>query len=277
MMRFSPGDRQTFPGFFEALCQGRTTVQIGDNLNMFDMTYIDNLVHAHLLAAEKLGTTVPRSVFDVRLGPVNATLGRRKLPTSVHRPDGKWLEGERPSADSIDPDVDVPLPASRNRFDQFFRGSQSVGGDDDGDSIPIAGQVFIVTNGEPVPFWSVPRFVWRMTNGYVAPYIFVLPRSLTLFLAPLWESGAKLCGISPEPFTSTNIIYVTAIRYHNIEKTRRLLGYEPIVGLEEGVRRTVEVGFWSPFPSGQRVFWLIVSVCDWKQWFKANKPDMLPK
>jgi sterol-4alpha-carboxylate 3-dehydrogenase (decarboxylating) len=244
MIVFSPGDRQLFPGFFATLRQGRTKVQLGDNLNIFDMTYIDNLVHAHLLAAEKLGTTVPRSVFDMRLGPVNATLGRRDLPTSVHRPDGKWLEGERPSADSIDPDVDAPLPASRNRFDQFFRGSESAGGDADGDSIPIAGQVYIVTNGEPAPFWSVPRFVWRTTNGHVAPSTFVLPRSLTLFfLAPLWEFVAKLCGMSPEPFTSTKIMYVTSNFYCNIEKARRLLGYEPIVGLEEGVRRTVEVGY----------------------------------
>jgi sterol-4alpha-carboxylate 3-dehydrogenase (decarboxylating) len=218
---------------------------MGDNLNLFDWTYVDNLVHAHLLAAEKLGTAVPRSVFDERHGPVNATLGRRELPTSVHRVDGNWLEGEQPPAHSGEADVDAPLPASRNRFDQFFSASQGAPGNDTGDSIPIAGQVFIVTNGEPTPFWSLPRYVWRSTNGHVAPHTFVLPRSVGLFVATLWEFGAKLCGINPEPFTSTKIRYMCASRYFNIEKARKLLGYEPIVGLEEGVKRTIEVNIGS--------------------------------
>jgi hypothetical protein len=34
---------------------------------------------------------------------------------------------------------------------------------------------------------------------------------------------------------------VTREKWHNIEKARRVLGYEPIVGLDEGIRRTVDV------------------------------------
>ena len=42
-------------------------------------------------------------------------------------------------------------------------------------------------------------------------------------------------------FTRYRVGYSCATRYHNIEKARRVLGYEPEVGLEEGVRRMVEV------------------------------------
>lgn len=34
--------------------QGRTNVQVGDNDNMFDFTYVENVAHAHLLAARAL-------------------------------------------------------------------------------------------------------------------------------------------------------------------------------------------------------------------------------
>jgi sterol-4alpha-carboxylate 3-dehydrogenase (decarboxylating) len=34
--------------------QGRTNVQVGNNDNMFDFTYVENVAHAHLLAARAL-------------------------------------------------------------------------------------------------------------------------------------------------------------------------------------------------------------------------------
>ena len=37
--------------------QGRTNVQIGDNDNLFDFTYVENVAHAHLLAARALLVT----------------------------------------------------------------------------------------------------------------------------------------------------------------------------------------------------------------------------
>jgi sterol-4alpha-carboxylate 3-dehydrogenase (decarboxylating) len=37
--------------------QGRTNVQVGDNHNLFDFTYAENVAHAHLLAAHALLVT----------------------------------------------------------------------------------------------------------------------------------------------------------------------------------------------------------------------------
>jgi len=41
--------------------QGRTGVQVGDNDNLFDFTYVENVAHAHLLAARSLLTTAALS------------------------------------------------------------------------------------------------------------------------------------------------------------------------------------------------------------------------
>ena len=51
---FGEGDNQFLPGLLEAYHTGKTTVQLGDNKNKFDTTYVGNVAHAHLLAARAL-------------------------------------------------------------------------------------------------------------------------------------------------------------------------------------------------------------------------------
>ncbi|KAF3933898.1 hypothetical protein ABW19_dt0204383 [Dactylella cylindrospora] len=51
---FGPGDRQVVPGFITVVKNGQTKWQLGNNTNLFDFTYIDNLAYAHLLAASTL-------------------------------------------------------------------------------------------------------------------------------------------------------------------------------------------------------------------------------
>ncbi|KAH8798574.1 hypothetical protein DL96DRAFT_1564910 [Flagelloscypha sp. PMI_526] len=40
--------------------------------------------------------------------------------------------------------------------------------------------------------------------------------------------------------TQFRVSFCCSTRWHNIEKARRVLGYEPQVGVEEGVRRMME-------------------------------------
>jgi hypothetical protein len=42
-------------------------------------------------------------------------------------------------------------------------------------------------------------------------------------------------------FTRFKVSFSCATRWHNIEKARRVLGYEPEVGLDEGIKRMVDV------------------------------------
>src|SRR5258708_5720785 len=55
----SPGDRQVMAGFYQAYERGQTNVQVGENNNLFDWTYVGNVARAHLLAADKLDTPPP--------------------------------------------------------------------------------------------------------------------------------------------------------------------------------------------------------------------------
>lgn len=51
---FGPGDAQVIPGMISVLRNRQTRFRIGNNMNLFDFTYVDNVVHAHLLASRKL-------------------------------------------------------------------------------------------------------------------------------------------------------------------------------------------------------------------------------
>ncbi|SPQ19420.1 eb75a855-c120-4f0a-aa2b-d465e4d54e25 [Thermothielavioides terrestris] len=48
------GDTMQLYHMINVYRQGRTNVQIGDNDNLFDFTYVENVAHAHLLAARAL-------------------------------------------------------------------------------------------------------------------------------------------------------------------------------------------------------------------------------
>lgn len=231
-MIYSPGDRQAIPGWINVYKAGKTKFALGDNLNIFDTTYVDNVVHAHLLAAEKLEQKVHLSVFDHRRKPVQATLPRRKLPTSADAP----LSGGESLSQEQREKLDPPLPAVRNRFDQWFDADNVA---DDSGMISVAGQAYYVSNGEPINFWAWGRTIWYEYAGY--------DKSMTLLPASVGFAFVQLMGLissitgRANSMPADKVKYSVAKRYYNIEKARALLGYEPIVGLDEGLKKAVAV------------------------------------
>lgn len=199
---------------------GKTNVQIGDNRNLFDWTYVDNVVHAHLVAAERLEESVSYEELDTRLPPVDKDLPRRNLPTSTYRPDS-LLSSER----TFDPSFqntsqpDAPLAAARNRYDQWFSLQQQADSSSSPppSSIPVAGQAFFITNGEPIYFWDFPRSIWAEYNGHVPSFVIPLPVGVGMFAAGMGELFCWLRGKTPS-LTRGKIIYSTTHRYYNIEK-----------------------------------------------------------
>ncbi|KAK0535842.1 erg26, C-3 sterol dehydrogenase [Tilletia horrida] len=291
---FGPNDRQALPGFFDVLKTRRTNFQIGNNENLFDWTYVDNVAHAHLLAADKLGAPAllgagaaggagadgARELGTVHLAdPVlgddeKKSARARKVPTSEDRPsppapskDYARLLPSTLSPETLASNLDV-RPVIRNRFDQFWsyirtqeaaqsqQASEKSGGDG-ADSLGVAGQTFFITNGAPVPFWDFPRALWfryfaqaqasgALTAEQAKKYsptpaakAFVLPKQLGLVLASAAEAFGAISGRTVL-FTRFKVTYTASARYHNIEKARRVLGYEPIVGMEEAINRSVE-------------------------------------
>jgi sterol-4alpha-carboxylate 3-dehydrogenase (decarboxylating) len=261
-------------GLYQAYQRGQTHFQVGDNNNLFDYTYVGNLAKAHLIAADKLSspsltassqdTLTIDSLkaelhLDRALQPVSATIGAKRVPTCEARPLGPYVTLP-PNAAEIEAAFTAPRdprtpahPIIRSRFDQFSDNAIDLA---ETSPLQVAGQAFFITNGEPVYFWDFMRLIWlaldppssKSASGAserAQKPVWVIPRSFGMVLGFLAECWASLIG-KEAGFTRYRVGYSCATRYHNIEKARRVLGYEPEIGLEEGVRRMVEVsvGCW---------------------------------
>jgi len=270
---FGPGDRQAIPGMIQVLKTRKHGIQIGANKNLFDWTYVDNVVHAHILAAEKLDRVVPLSAFSMSLPPISKTIERRNLLTSGSKTEEddsstggsdevslvdlsttsskegepasynptSWIQG----SESL---VDRPVPAKRHRWDQWAPISTQINYPDD--KLSVAGEAFFITGGEPVFFWDFARAIWHEYAAHsplakslkIDPkprLTIVIPTFLALFLAQIAQLFATLFN-KTLLFSPEKVIYTTASKFHNIEKARVVLGYEPVVGIHEGVQKAVQ-------------------------------------
>ncbi|GAQ83800.1 sterol-4alpha-carboxylate 3-dehydrogenase (decarboxylating) [Klebsormidium nitens] len=167
---FGPGDKAMIPNMVALAQAGKLSSIVGDGKNLWDFTYIDNVVHGHQCAEKALK-----------------------------------------------------------------EGSEA------------AGKAFFISNGEPYPFWTM---TFDLVGGLGYPkHKYVLPAKPLLLLAVavhhLLELLNKVLGpVLKRPletaFTPSRIRLAIASRYYNVERARKLLGYEPVVPLKEGIRRAIE-------------------------------------
>jgi sterol-4alpha-carboxylate 3-dehydrogenase (decarboxylating) len=267
-------------GFYQAYERGQTHFQIGDNTNLFDWTYVENVARAHLLAADKLDapppavpvahletfpltteevpplTTAEKALVNYPLHPITNSTGSQRVPTCEARPLGPYVTLP-PNAEKIvgafngTNDAFAKRPVVRNRFDALSEYGLAKSKQHNPDTTPlqVAGQVFFITNGEPIYFWDFPRAVWHQLDAYFPEHrtsktVTVLPKPIGMAAAVGSEWYSWLVGQEPT-FTKFKVTFTCATRWHNIEKARRVLGYEPEVGLVEGVKRMVDVSFFS--------------------------------
>jgi nucleoside-diphosphate-sugar epimerase/glyoxylase-like metal-dependent hydrolase (beta-lactamase superfamily II) len=154
---FGPGDNALLPRVLEAFEAGRLR-QIGDGLNLTDLTYIDNAVHGIMLAA-KQGKT---------------------------------------------------------------------------------GHAYTITNDEPVRLWVALRSILSELSNAHQPS--AIPRFLAFAAATVAESVSAISPTHPRPvLTRYGVTLLSRTQTFNIDKARRELGYEPVVRLSEGIRRTAEI------------------------------------
>lgn len=166
------GDTMLLYHMVDVYRQRRHNVQIGDNNNMFDFTYVVNIAHAHLLAAQALRATV----------------------------------------------MAATAPLDHERVD---------------------GEAFFITNDSPMYFWDFGRTVWKYAgNQDSLAKVWVLSRSVGLVLGLASEIVFAILR-KPPTFNRQRIVYTCMTRYYDISKAKRLLGYKPIVPLEEGIKRGV--------------------------------------
>jgi sterol-4alpha-carboxylate 3-dehydrogenase (decarboxylating) len=243
-------------GLYQVYQNRQTHFQIGNNTNMFDWTYVTNVAHAHLLAADKLAEPVaPQTdsrpeIVSYPLPSIDVTTGTYRIPTSEARPLGPCLEPPANAKQLVEafehPDMvqQHPRPVTRSRFDPLCDAAIARAPTN---PLQVAGQAFFITNGEPIYFWDLPRSVWRRLAERDparanAPErgIIKFSKDIGLILAAGSEWWGWLIGKEPA-FTRFRVKFSCVNRWHNIEKARRVLGYEPQVGLEEGVNRMVDV------------------------------------
>ena len=81
----------------------------------------------------------------------------------------------------------------------------------------VAGQVFFITNGDPVPYWNVPRMVWREMGDDGKKAITAPPKMLLLVIAYVLEFWYGLMGLEP-PFRVFDVQITTTENWYNIDK-----------------------------------------------------------
>lgn len=169
---FGEGDVQLMANLIGIIRTGKDKIQVGDNNNLFDFTYVGNIAHSHLLAAQFLLATA-----------ASAT---------------------------------VPLDHER-----------------------VDGEVFFITNDTPVYFWDFARAVWRAAGSERGTEgNWKLGRELGIVLGFASEVFFHIIN-KPPTFTRHRIIMACMTRYYNITKAKRVLRYQPLWTLQEGIDKGV--------------------------------------
>ncbi|KAF8316701.1 C-3 sterol dehydrogenase [Cantharellus anzutake] len=236
---FGPGDRTALPGIVSVIKNNQTRIQIGNNNNLFDWTYVGNVVKAHLLAADKLLDPPLDTTTVLQNYPPSITLttGKYTVPTSFSRPPG-------PIVGELTPELEQaywafkegrqPKTLTRSKFDPLTPEALDI---EPTYPLQVAGQTFFITNGEPMYFWDFLRAMWKALGHENPTSRIAIPSSFGLILGTMSEWFSRLLGREPG-FTRGRVYYCNTHRWFNIEKARRVLGYEPDVGIEEGIKRT---------------------------------------
>ncbi len=104
---------------------------------------------------------------------------------------------------------------------------------------PVAGKAYFVTDGEPVDLWE---FINRVLAAAGLPPV---TRSVSVWKAKLagrvLESVYRLLRIHAEPpMTRFVASQLGTSHWYDISAAKRDLGYEPRVGIEEGLRRLAD-------------------------------------
>lgn len=106
----------------------------------------------------------------------------------------------------------------------------------------IDGEAFIITNDSPTYFWDFARAVWKEagdTVGTDPEKVWVLGIGFALVIARIMEFILGIFGKEPS-LNTYKVRFSVMTRYFSIVKAKQRLGYQPLVSLEEGIRRGVK-------------------------------------
>lgn len=105
----------------------------------------------------------------------------------------------------------------------------------------VDGEAFFITNDEPVYFWDFTRTVWRIAGDTTRPdQVWTIPRSWALVIAGILEWAFWLLRLGEPPLSMMKVRISCMTRYYSVEKAKARLGYQPLIGIQDGVKRGVE-------------------------------------
>jgi len=102
-----------------------------------------------------------------------------------------------------------------------------------------AGECFFIQNNTPITFRDFSLAIWKEFNHY-PPFEITIPENLAWFAGLLAEMASWVTGSEFPTLSRGSVNDACAMRYASGEKAWRILGYEPRVGLEEGIKLSCE-------------------------------------
>jgi sterol-4alpha-carboxylate 3-dehydrogenase (decarboxylating) len=104
----------------------------------------------------------------------------------------------------------------------------------------VDGEAFFITNDAPVYFFDFARMCWAAAGDKTRPdQVWQLSKEVGLLLATLMEWVFFLFRLGKPNLTRQQVRYTCMTRYYNIDKAKQRLGYTPLVGLQDGIKRGV--------------------------------------
>jgi len=129
--------------------------------------------------------------------------------------------------------------------------------EDKGGSVPldterVDGEAFFITNDSPVYFFDFARSVWAAAGDETKnEQVWTLSKDIGLLIATLMELVFWLFRLGKPNLTRQQVQYTCMTRYFNIDKAKTRLGYEPVVTMQEGIRKGVKDALYRGVVRGQ--------------------------
>lgn len=169
---YGEGDPYVIPNALYLMRKGQQTLQIGPNEKVFEHVYVENAIHAHILASKAL------------------------------------LHHREPKVD---------------------------------------GEAFFITDGQPLKYYDFARKIW-VTAGdksekkdirVVSTHLVLSTVGITEWLYLIFTFGTKKPDVMRK-----DVLALEKGTWFSIDKARQRLGYEPVVDVDEGIRRGVELALY---------------------------------
>jgi sterol-4alpha-carboxylate 3-dehydrogenase (decarboxylating) len=105
---------------------------------------------------------------------------------------------------------------------------------------PAAGETFFIQNNEPVSFREFSLAVWKEFEHFPPAWEIQIPEGLAWVLGLVAEVFTRISG-TPTTLSRGSVMDACAMRYARGDKAKRILGYQPRIGLEAGIKRSCQV------------------------------------